>query len=149
MPRRNNVQGLDALVATLRKLPGELKGNPLRSSLRAGVNVFREDAVRRAPQSDLGDQGRLKANIMTRAVPAKDLPSGSADGQEVFVRQRGGKNAPTNAFYWRFVEFGTVNQSAQPFLRPAFETNGQNAINVFSDTFRRQVDRAVEQAKKR
>jgi len=36
-----------------------------------------------------------------------------------------------DVYYWRFVEFGTAKMAARPFLRPAFEAQKQNALEVF------------------
>lgn len=47
-----------------------------------------------------------------------------------------------NAFYWRFVEFGTSKMRARPFLRPAFDNN-KDAIN---DTFIRVLSKGIDEA---
>ncbi|MDG5516323.1 HK97-gp10 family putative phage morphogenesis protein, partial [Escherichia coli] len=37
---------------------------------------------------------------------------------------------PRNAFYWRFVELGTINMPAHPFIRPAFDTTEELAAQI-------------------
>lgn len=39
-------------------------------------------------------------------------------------------NNPRNAFYWRFVEMGTANMPAHPFVRPAYDTREEEAASV-------------------
>ncbi len=39
-------------------------------------------------------------------------------------------NNPRNAFYWRFVELGTANMPAHPFVRPAYDTREEEAASV-------------------
>lgn len=44
-----------------------------------------------------------------------------------------------DAFYWRFVEFGTATMRARPFLRPAFESHKRQAVDAAIKYFRERV----------
>jgi len=35
-----------------------------------------------------------------------------------------------DAYYWRFVEFGTAKMAARPFMRPAFEAKKGDALEA-------------------
>lgn len=48
-----------------------------------------------------------------------------------------------------FTEFGTANQPAQPFLRPALDTQAQAAIDEITKTLRDGLDKEVVAAAKR
>lgn len=56
-----------------------------------------------------------------------------------------GKNNPGgDTFYWRFVEFGTEENSAQPFMRPALEGNIVPATNEFVTQYKKSIGRAIK-----
>jgi HK97 gp10 family phage protein len=38
-----------------------------------------------------------------------------------------------DAWYWRFLEFGTRKMRAQPFLRPALEAKRREAVQAMKD----------------
>lgn len=50
---------------------------------------------------------------------------------------------PRNAFYWRFVELGTINMPAHPFIRPAFDTTEELAAQVAIWHMNRAIDEAL------
>ncbi|MNP86751.1 hypothetical protein D3C76_1871820 [compost metagenome] len=37
------------------------------------------------------------------------------------VNTKGKAGDPKNAFYWKFIELGTAQQAATPFIRPSFD----------------------------
>lgn len=81
-------------------------------------------AVRRAKKKAPVDTGRLRASITLADSEGLVQPLGSEaqEGDSVdrpneeFVVRIG-----SNVDYAKFIEFGTVNQPAQPFLRPAVD----------------------------
>lgn len=135
------LEGLEQIVSAMEKMADDVKGDPLRASLRRGMTPVLEDAKQRAPQ----DSGRLERNILMRPIPPKDMPPGFTDGQEVFVRssRRKSKDDETNAWYWRFIEFGTRHMPARPFLRPAAEGKRRQAMQEFTDEMRKQMERTA------
>jgi HK97 gp10 family phage protein len=133
------VEGLAELDRKLRSLGPKIARSALRSSLNAAAQVIKKDAILRAPVLT----GRLakKAIYVTRsrssATPTKEV-------YVVGVRQwkRGGKvkaYGPQDAFYWRFLEFGTKHIAARPFLVPAFETKKQEAFERFKQKLREKI----------
>lgn len=86
---------------------------------RAGAKAIRkgiQPAVRLARNKAPVRTGKMKRNIYKFKLrkPIADL------GYGVGVRTIGKADNPKNAFYWKFVEHGTVKMRARPFLRPAF-----------------------------
>jgi HK97 gp10 family phage protein len=155
------IEGLDKVVAALRALPPEMGskgGGPIRGALFAAAKVFKEEARIRAPVGDdTPSPGRLRDNIIT--VRGRNNRHGVAESYMVTVRTgRRGKGAlgalaraysNRDAWYWRFVEFGTNKMPAQPFLRPAFETKKHEALAVFRTQLSRLVSLAERRARRK
>lgn len=133
------IDGLKELDEALKQLPMKLQQRYLRKSVAVGAKLIR-DAVRlKAPI----DTGKLKRNIIF--VRSR---RGSAPGRETYsimVRTKKKKFADTklnrrlnrvgrdyvvegDAYYWKFIEFGTKNQPARPFMRQAFQQSQAAAI---------------------
>ncbi|KFK98129.1 HK97-gp10 family putative phage morphogenesis protein [Serratia sp. Ag1] len=93
--------------------------NVLRQATRAAATVFRDEARELAPE----DTGKLKRNIVVINQRASD--GGAVAG--VHVRSAGKAENRNNSFYWRFVELGTSQMPAVPFIRPAFDARQDDA----------------------
>lgn len=133
------VHGLSDLAAALKALPPELasvRGGPLARALRKSANVIRDDARQRAPKKT----GRLAKNIVTKRDPR---PGNVTERQVVMVRRGRRKDDAKGAYYFHHVEFGTVKQEAQPFLRPAFDGQARYAVEVFVDEFAKEIGKAA------
>lgn len=52
-------------------------------------------------------------------------------------------NDRRNAFYWRFVEMGTVNMPPHPFVRPAFDTREELATRVAMKRMNQAIDEVL------
>lgn len=110
-----NIDGLRKLQRALTDLPERVAKKALGSAVLAGGGVVRKDARRRAPVAT----GNLRKQIRTRRSKLSTVYN------VTYFVGVGGK-----AFYWRFIEFGTKDQPAHPFLRPAFEENKKAAIEA-------------------
>jgi len=66
------------------------------------------------------------------------------------VRPRAGKsrNDEKGAWYWHFVEFGTVKMPAHPFIRPAFDAVKDEALNEFKRHLTQGIFRAVRKVRR-
>ena len=87
-------------------------------ALEAAVDVFMDEATSRVPV----DTGYLRSTI-----------SASSDG--------GSASFSADAEYAQYPEFGTWNQSEQPYFRPAL----QNAIDTFVDYAQEAIDEAQDE----
>lgn len=134
-----HVKGLRELSAALRELPQRIARNALRQSVSRGAAVIRDEAKVRAPVSNGAPRpGEPLPGTLKRAIVIKQDRERSSLLSQTFVvavrhgkryRQQGKKgNRSQDAYYWRWVEFGTVKMSARPFMRPAFETKKQTAV---------------------
>ncbi|HCU0624715.1 TPA: hypothetical protein OUF10_004715, partial [Enterobacter hormaechei] len=52
-------------------------------------------------------------------------------------------NNPRNAFYWRFVEIGTANMPAHPFVRPAYDTREEEAASAAIARMNQAIDEVL------
>ena len=48
-----------------------------------------------------------------------------------------------NAFYWRFIELGTSKMPANPFVRPAYDTNQELAAKAGFDELNKAIDEVL------
>jgi HK97 gp10 family phage protein len=143
------IKGLDALAKALKELPDRVAKNGLRAAVYAGAKVIRDEAKLQA----LVATGTLK-----RAVILKQIPElSSKNKQTFFVTVRQGKkyrkqgkkgNLSQDAWYWRFVEFGTVKMSARPFLRPAFDMKKNDALTAIKTRLAERIEQAARELKK-
>jgi len=92
------IDGLDEAQATVQALPEAFK-DQVRDAIDVGSRIILTEAVRRVPVRT----GALKSSL-SRSV--------RGDGQEAIVA--------SNDFKSKFIEFGTNDTPAQPFLFPAF-----------------------------
>lgn len=130
------VTGLAELSKKLKEMPVKLARNGLRAAVNAGAEVIRKDAVSRVPV----DTGRLKKSIYKKQIREKS----NNLQQTFFVGARNGKKyrqADKDAYYWRFLEFGTSKLPARPFLRPAFDARKNDAVDAIGRKLKERIDK--------
>lgn len=162
MSEQLSIQGLDGLLRSLREAPKAIQGRAVQAGMRKGGNVIRDDARRRAPK----ESGFMASQIVTRRANSRSRQrAGVGQGGEYFTvgvktgRRRKYANTKRNrrrgrvgkvyeeagwAYYWRFVEFGTKNMRASPFLTPAGEAKGPEAAQVVIDETWAALDRQLK-----
>jgi HK97 gp10 family phage protein len=157
-----NIEGLDAVLATMAALPASITKNALPFAMRKGAQVWVNDAKRRAPVLQADTKYRVKGKVrdLIALRKRKRKPSGIALVYSVGVlggasatygntkanRRKGivGQKFATggNAYYWRFLEFGTQKMKARPFLRPAFDTTQDQVISAVVNGLNRAIKKA-------
>lgn len=150
------VKGLKELNEALRQLPERVARNTLRGATAAGAAVIRKEARLRAPiyTGDLSDK-HPPAGTLRKSVYQKQIRElSSLVKQTFYVGVRTGKRLKDktgrtlDAYYWRFVEFGTVKMSARPFLRPAFEAKKLEAIEAIKAYLAARIPKEAEKLNK-
>lgn len=143
------VQGLKELGAALRSLPDRVGRNVARGATNAAAVVIRNEARIRAPvytgpvQEGHPPPGTLKRSIIVKQIPEQSGPL--LQTYIVHVRRgekyahQGKKNLSQDAYYWTWVEYGTVKMTARPFLRPAFEVKKVDAVEQFKTYLARRL----------
>ncbi|ATQ75087.1 hypothetical protein CR152_11555 [Massilia violaceinigra] len=147
----SNIRGGRELSALLSTLPAKLEKNVMRSALRAGAVVIREEAKANVPV----DQGLLKKSIR--------VSTGAKRGVLTATVKAGGRMAP----HAHLVEYGTrphkiepTNAEAlsisgtpfrsvehpgarpQPFMRPALDATAPQAIEAVAAQVRKRLTAA-------
>jgi HK97 gp10 family phage protein len=144
-----SVKGADEIEDRLARLPiiaakaivklalaraGKIFADEMRARVRRGFHVFKSGQAKYKGQRIQGrsrDYGVLSRSIGTKIVVASDGLGG--------VVQVG----PRKKAYWGiWLEFGSKRQPAYPFIRPAFETKKQAALDEFPDQCRLELDKA-------
>lgn len=137
--------GLLDISGDLDALSKAENGRVLRNATRSAATVIKDEAVRRAPRRT----GKLAKNIvvLTQRTRNGDISSG------VHIRGRNPRTGNSdnkmktkdsrNAFYWRFVELGTSEMAAIPFIRPAYDARQEEAVKIAFDTANRAIDEAL------
>lgn len=138
--------GLSDIARDLEVLSRAESNKVLRDATRAGADVIRKAVVNNAPERT----GKLKKNVVILTqrskrrgeiisgvhIRGRNLRTGNSDNS---MKARD----PRNAFYWRFVELGTINMPAHPFIRPAFDTTEELAAQVAIRHMNRAIDEAL------
>ena len=149
------IDGLRELAAALRALPDKLAKNGLRAGVYAGAKVIQDEAKLRAPvYTGPVEQGHPPPGTLKRAIIMKQIREESGQRHQVFfVTVRSGKkyqkqgkkgNLSQDAFYWRWVEFGSTKMAARPFLRPAFEAKKEAAVEAIKNKLAERVEEAAK-----
>lgn len=135
------LEGFKELARELRDMPEKIGRNVLRAAVNAGATAVRREVQTRAPV----DTGRLRRSIYQRQV--REQSNLQRQVFHVGVRsgvrrnEDGSKDRSRDAWYWRFIEFGTVKLPARPFLRPAFESRQTEAIEAMRRRLKERIER--------
>ena len=153
------VAGLAELQRQLKTLGADIQKRIAPAATGAAATVVRKAAQRNIQALGLVDTGNLKAAVAsqksrrTRLTAAHrvgvrsggGLRSGDLKGgktADVKAAKAGTGKLGVDAFYWRFLELGTVKRGATPFLGPALEQNKQAAIDAMAARLRQRIDKA-------
>ena len=144
------IHGLKELQAALRQFPKEIQGKVLAGALREGGKSMITDAKARALKlnesqlphnvgrgKEIVQPGNISRNIMVRNVKHTESTATVSIG----VRAKG--KGATNAFYWRFFEFGTKFIAKKPFMRTAFEAKKQEAAEALKTALGKRIEAAA------
>jgi HK97 gp10 family phage protein len=157
------VDGLSDLQAALRELgdPKAIK-LALRGALRKAAKPMLEAARGKVPV----DKGDLKRSVKMAAAKGERLDSPTfgivigIDSNEqpakIVTRKtrsnrgRGGTyRDPGVAGVAPITEFGTPRQAAEPFMRPAFDAEGEPTIRRFGEVAMSEIERVAARIAKR
>ena len=149
------------MLDTLRRLPPEVvskQGGPVKTALRSGARVILREAALNLARSTGNldaDGSRYSTGLLLKnLVATRGKPPFGGNGERYLVRVRrksypraGGKTVHTLQTA-NLLEYGSSQQPAEPWLRPAFQTKAREAIKTIETELVRGVDRVVRKLSK-
>lgn len=152
------LKGLDEVLKKMDEMAKNVQKKHVKKALREAAKIVQKSAKNNAKKIDDPDTAAdISKNIVIRAGKTGDKNSvkmrvGVKDGGKFYRQnkqvQRKGKSRQKNPHYmflandtrhfW-LVEFGTAKTRAQPFLRPALESNLQAATEEFADEIKKGI----------
>lgn len=135
------VSGFLELERALRQLPQEVAGRVLMSALRKAGEPMAADAKQAAPRSsNPGPNGHMADSIALRKL--RDATSVADVEASLWL------GPDPNHWYGTFSEFGTVHETARPFMRPAFDRHKDEAIDLLGKELWKGIARAAKRLAK-
>lgn len=148
MAEELRLEGLDQTMARFNELQKRAQKGAVRRSLRKAANVVRDAAKNNAKQiDDPVTREKIWKNISTQSGKTRDnnaikmrvgVRGGAAVNQHSkdadMSRLSGGDTR-----HFRYIELGTVNTPATPFLRPALSSNINKATEKFIESFKAEI----------
>lgn len=126
------ILGLAELESALMELSDRGVKNALRTGLRAGAAVVRDEARARVRKRT----GKLRRAIRTR----------ERTDEQGWMRYA--VEVPKSAFYGKFGEYGTSKMAAWPFLRPAAEVKTEAAASRLRDRLAEAIQAEMRKARR-
>lgn len=106
-----------------------------RKAVRAGAVVFRDAVRANAPVHS----GLLKRSVSVDTVRGSLTAGVKFKKVSAKKKSKKGKHKST-PYYWYFLEHGTSNMPAQPFVRPAFDASVKQAEEAAFNQFLKDID---------
>lgn len=135
------IDGLDDIREKLKDVGVREGRNIMRATIRAIATKIKNEAAARAPV----DTGYMKKSLKVRArrsppdSPVFEVWAGSSGGIKY------------DAFYWRFIEYGTGGNNPQParsFIRPAADAVSTELKSVLRDEFGKKWEKALKKKRR-
>ena len=145
-----NITGLEPALRKMRAVTAEVTLKGVRGSASKAMRVVRDAARANARRIDDPESAADIAKniaVSTRVYPRLGEVR-SRVGVKGGARPDSSRNPdPKNTGHWRFIELGTSEQPARPFMRPALENNIDKVVTVFVDDLDKNIDRIVAKTK--
>jgi hypothetical protein len=146
------LEGLNGVLETLKQLPAEIvsrNGGPVRSALRKGALVIFKQAksnLESATRSSDSEKNYSTGLLLQNLVTSRGKPPLGVRGEVYLVRvrrkayPRKGRTVSTIKA-GSLLEYGSVKQPAEPWLRPALTTRAGEAMLTIESELRKGIDR--------
>ena len=146
--------GVDNVLNMLKQLPPEVvskRGGPVRRALRKGAVVIRdqERANLKAVTANATEEGRRYSTglLSDNLVIRRGRPPAGVKGEAYIVTPKRGVFYPERNQRVSIIkagsllEYGSSQQPAEPWARPAVEQKGRQAIDVVTTELVKDIDR--------
>ena len=153
------IEGLQELARRMQGLSRDVTKKTASVATTAAARVVKQATQRNIDALGLVETGNMRAAVAVQKTKRTKLTS----EHRVGVRSgggyrsgdvRGGSTADVkaakagtgklgvDAFYWRFLELGTVKRSPTPFLQPALANNVTEATQAMAKQLKARLDKA-------
>ena len=147
-----NLHGIDDVLARLQRLPMRMQKRSVRRAARKAMSIVRTDARANAKRIDDKESAeKIWKNITLResgkagkkvgGIVMKVGVKGGAAVNQHSADVSGLSGGDTR--HWRFIELGSENNSATPFMRPALANNIGVVTSTFIDVLKKEIDDAL------
>lgn len=144
----SEIKGGKELARILNLLPKEIGAKVLSSALMTGAGVIQREIQERAPVRK--DANAKAFGTGRRSARSKGRLGGFLRKSITRRRLRGNTNKQArvaitlgNAFYGKFLEFGTSTITKKPFIRPAFDDSGPLAVKKITGDLGKKIEKAA------
>lgn len=152
-----NIEGLDDFTKKIAELKDvkKVRSRGLAAARKAMKIVQLSAKIGAAYIDDPKTREDIEKNIVIRAGKSRDygtvvmrvgVQGGAAmngkSNREKLAALPGG-----NTVHWRFIEFGSSNNPAVPFMRPALSENTQKVTDEFAKSFMKSIESAIAKGK--
>jgi len=120
------LDGGAALRQMLHDLPSAVGWQQQRLALKDGAEPIRAEAATLCPRDDAAGAHMADHIVIHALTEAQTDRDAEVTGNEAVVRIGPMKGF----FYGYFLEYGTSHQGARPFMRPAFDNNLRQSLQV-------------------
>lgn len=135
---RFRLEGLEETVRNLGELPKATRRNVLRRVLKKAGQPIAAMAAASAPR---GETGRLIGSIeVATQLTARQRRGAKVNEVEVYI---GPVRRGRVLNYASFVEFGTIDTAAHPFMRPAWDSGREVALGIIKVELGREIEGAA------
>jgi HK97 gp10 family phage protein len=147
------LEGLEPVQEKLKRLGNaRLIKNAARRSMRKAMAIVRDAA--RANAKGIDDPETAEKIWKNIAIAAGKTRNPNEVVMRVGVRGGAAQNANTDraalsklsggiTTYWRYLEFGSANMPATPFMRPALSNNISQVTNQFATSFNQEIEKEL------
>ena len=142
MMAQRYISGLEGIQENLNALEVKMQKKLVRHALRAAAKPIQAEARQQAKQFDRPDTpDPVWKQIATRAMKKRQVKRHGADlGVKIGVKA----SKPGEPFRYAFyLEHGTSEMAAQPFLRPAADTQQSEAIQAFAKDLKQGISNTI------
>lgn len=131
MTTTHNIEGLGNVLSNIEILADPKKTKKLAvKAARKALNIAKKEAVKNAKAMD----NKKSPEKIWKSITVKTKKTRNKGELIMSLGFKGGaKKSNSDVYYWRFLEFGTVNSVAKPFLRPALYNNIEGVTKEFRD----------------
>ena len=145
-----NVTGLDGVLTTLTQLPASVvskRGGPVKLALAKGARMLKDAAKVTLTAAIAADGSDSTGETVKALVAQRGKYRGNGERYVVRVKSKAyvsaRKGKTTTIRTGNLLEYGSKQQRATPWLRPAAEANAQRIVDTVNSDLVQRVNQIV------